>query len=65
MKSARIGGASTSGMAAGSTATYVEVPLVRLAWRRSAEKDNLFNIAVIARRPEYLPYIRAALTPRG
>ena len=38
------------------------VPLIRLAWARSGDKGNLFNVAVIARRPEYLPYIAAALT---
>ena len=40
----------------------VAVPLVRLAWGRSGDKGDSFNIGVIARRPEYLPYIRAALT---
>ncbi len=40
-----------------------QVPLIRLAWARSGDKGNLFNIAVIARRADYLPYIRAALTP--
>jgi hypothetical protein len=40
------------------------LPLVALAWARSGDKGNLFNVAVIARRPEYLPYIRAALTPQ-
>ncbi|MCW1431698.1 acyclic terpene utilization AtuA family protein [Novosphingobium sp. JCM 18896] len=39
------------------------VPLVRLAWARSGDKGNLFNVAVIARQSEYLPYIAAALTP--
>ena len=39
------------------------VPLIRLAWARSGDKGNLFNVAVIARRPEYLPYIAAALNP--
>ncbi len=39
------------------------VPLIRLAWARSGDKGNLFNVAVIARNPEYLPYIAAALTP--
>ncbi|MFN3587209.1 MAG: acyclic terpene utilization AtuA family protein, partial [Moraxellaceae bacterium] len=39
-----------------------QVPLVRLAWARSGDKGNASNIGVIARRPEYLPYIRAALT---
>jgi hypothetical protein len=38
------------------------VPLVALAWARSGEKGELFNVAVIARKPEYLPYIRQALT---
>lgn len=38
------------------------VPLVRLAWARSGDKGNDSNIGVIARRPEYLPAIRAALT---
>ena len=41
------------------------VPLVRLAWGRSGDKGNLANIGVIARRPEYLPYIRHALTPQA
>jgi hypothetical protein len=39
------------------------VPLIALAWARSGEKGNLFNVAVIARRVEFLRYIRAALTP--
>jgi hypothetical protein len=41
----------------------VEVPLIRLAYGRSGDKGDLFNIGVIARRPDYLPHIRAALTP--
>ncbi len=41
----------------------VEVPLVRLAFGRSGDKGDLFNVGVIARQPDYLPYIRAALTP--
>lgn len=40
-----------------------EVPLIALAWARSGDKGDAFNIGVIARRPEYLPWIRAALTP--
>lgn len=39
------------------------VPLIRLAWARSGDKGNLFNVAVVARDPEYLPYITAALSP--
>ena len=36
-------------------------PLSRLAWARSGDKGDLFNVGVIARRPEYYPYICAAL----
>lgn len=43
-----------------STATR-EVPLIELAWARSGDKGDAFNVGVIARRPEYLPWIRAAL----
>ena len=43
-------------------ADAVTVPLVTLAWARSGDKGNIANIGVIARKPEYLPYIRAALT---
>lgn len=39
-----------------------DVPLVRLAWGRSGDKGDSANIGILARRPEYLPYIRAALT---
>ena len=42
-----------------------EVNLVDLAWVRSGDKGHLFNVAVIARRPEYLPYLKAALTPEA
>ncbi|MDG9670824.1 DUF1446 domain-containing protein [Hahella sp. CR1] len=43
-------------------ATTTQAPLVKLAWARSGDKGDHANIGVIARRPEYLPYIRAALT---
>jgi len=49
-----------------STALVLEdvvADLVRLAWVRSGDKGHLFNVAVIARRPDYLPFLRAALTP--
>ena len=38
------------------------VPLERLAWARSGDKGDDANIGVIARRPEYLPVLRGALT---
>lgn len=40
----------------------VAVPLVALAWARSGDKGNNANVGVIARKPEYLPFIAAALT---
>jgi hypothetical protein len=39
------------------------VPLLRLAVARSGDKGDDANVGVIARKPEYLPYLRAALTP--
>ena len=38
------------------------VPLVQLAWGRSGDKGDSANVGVIARKPEFLPYIRAAIT---
>ncbi|MDB5432956.1 MAG: lraT [Caulobacter sp.] len=40
------------------------VPLLALAFVRSGDKGDLFNLAVIARRPEWLAYLHAALTPQ-
>jgi hypothetical protein len=42
-----------------------EIPLVLIAWGRSGDKGNDANIGVIARRREYLPYLRRALTPEA
>ena len=44
-------------------ADAISVDLLRLAYVRSGDKGHLFNVAVIARRPEFLPWLRAALTP--
>jgi hypothetical protein len=41
----------------------VELPLARLAYARSGDKGNASTIAIIARRPEYLPLLRRELTP--
>ncbi|MGH8619233.1 MAG: acyclic terpene utilization AtuA family protein [Burkholderiales bacterium] len=47
----------------GTTGTAdTRVPLVTLACARSGDKGDASNIGVIARRPEYLPWLRAALT---
>jgi hypothetical protein len=45
--------------AAGGT----HVPLIKLAYGRAGDKGNASNIGIIARKPSYMPYIRAALTP--
>jgi hypothetical protein len=41
------------------------LPLLKLAWVRNGDKGDIANIAVIARRPEFLPYLAAALTPEA
>ncbi len=38
------------------------VPLIKLAYGRSGDKGNKCNVGVIARKPDYLPYIRSSLT---
>ncbi|OCY50549.1 acyclic terpene utilization AtuA family protein [Acinetobacter pittii] len=56
-------------LAAGESAVYqgneIEVPLVEIAHARSGDKGNHSNIGVIARKTEYLPWIRAALTEQA
>ncbi|CAI3121903.1 hypothetical protein MWMV2_MWMV2_03824 [Acinetobacter oleivorans] len=53
-------------LAAGESAVYqgneIEVPLIEIAHARSGDKGNHSNIGVIARKAEYLSWIRAALT---
>ncbi len=43
-------------------ADMVTVPLIEVAWARSGDKGDAFNVGVIARRPELLPWIRAGLS---
>lgn len=54
---------------AGENAIYqgdeIEVPLIEIAHARSGDKGNHSNIGVIARKAEYLPWIRAALTEQA
>lgn len=45
-----------------SDVATTDVPLVKLAWGRSGDKGNKANIGIIARKPEYIPYIWAVLT---
>ncbi|GGA76848.1 hypothetical protein GCM10011385_33660 [Nitratireductor aestuarii] len=42
----------------------ISVPLGRIAYARSGDKGNSSNIALIARRAEYLPVIRREVTPQ-
>ncbi|MGY9040105.1 MAG: AtuA-related protein, partial [Rhodobacterales bacterium] len=39
----------------------MDVTLEQLAWVRSGDKGDKANVGVIARKPDYLPYIWAAL----
>ncbi|RBW48392.1 acyclic terpene utilization AtuA family protein [Marinobacter sp. F3R11] len=43
-------------------ATDTTVRLIDLAWARSGDKGDHSNIGVIARKPEFVPFIEAALT---
>lgn len=52
-------------MAAAAQGETVEVPLIAIAWGRSGDKGDISNIGLIARRPEYLPLIRAQVTPQA
>ena len=52
---------STAAQVAGDT-TMIEVPLERLAWARSGDKGDKANIGVMARHPDFLPWIAAVLT---
>ncbi len=42
-----------------------KVPLIALAHGRSGDKGDTANIGILARRREYLPAMRAALTPEA
>ncbi|PAV26940.1 terpene utilization protein AtuA [Tamilnaduibacter salinus] len=52
----------TSDEAQPSGTANTTVPLIRLAWARSGDKGDHANIGVVARRPDYLPWIRQSLT---
>jgi hypothetical protein len=62
---ATVGGAATGATpveGAEAIADPIEVPLIQLAWARSGDKGDTSNIGIIARRPEWLPLLRAQLT---
>jgi hypothetical protein len=41
------------------------VPLIAIAHGRSGDKGDIGNVGILARRPEYLPWIRRAATPEA
>lgn len=45
-----------------ASATDTTVRLIDLAWARSGDKGDHSNIGVVARNPEFVPFIEAALT---
>jgi hypothetical protein len=47
---------------AGACDQRLTVPLLDLAWVRSGDKGNISNVGVIARRAEFLPFLKSALT---
>jgi len=53
------------GPAATGDAETVDVPLLKLAYARSGDKGNSSNVAIFARKPEYLPWLRRILTPEA
>jgi len=44
---------------------FKAVPLIALAYGRSGDKGDAANIGVLARKPEFLPLLRAQLTPEA
>jgi hypothetical protein len=42
---------------------FVEVPLSRLAFARSGDKGDSANIAIIARKPQFVAVLRNEVTP--
>ena len=46
------------------TGNEITVPLIELAWGRSGDKGNASNIGIIARQPDYLPWIRASVNAK-
>jgi hypothetical protein len=48
--------------ASATTPATETIPLIKLAYARSGDKGDSSNIGIIARRPEWLPHLRAQLT---
>jgi hypothetical protein len=63
------GNSASATLPAGEIATpqgkLATLPLIALAHGRSGDKGDKANIGILARDPEYLPWIRRALTPQA
>jgi hypothetical protein len=57
--------AAEAALPAAAGTVDASVPLIKLAVARSGDKGNHSNIGVMARKPEYLAWIAAALTPEA
>ena len=55
----------TSGEIPAATGKLATVPLVALAHGRSGDKGDIGNIGVLARKADYLPWIRRSATPEA
>jgi hypothetical protein len=55
-------GADDDAAAVALPADAVTVPLIRIAHGRSGDKGDQSNVGIIARRAEYLPWIRSQVT---
>ncbi|MCR5855822.1 acyclic terpene utilization AtuA family protein [Mesorhizobium sp. J428] len=54
-----------SGEIPAATGKLVTVPLIALAHGRSGDKGDIGNIGVLARKADYLPWIRRSATPEA
>jgi hypothetical protein len=52
-------------VAAPSEGPLAIVPLIAIAHGRSGDKGDIGNIGILARKPDYLPWIRRAATPQA
>merc|ERR1711865_773572 len=60
VQSASVSGVPVPGCPPSGLTTRIS--LLDLCWARSGDKGNYANIGLIARRPEYLPHLRAQVT---
>ena len=55
-------GADADGSGPQPPADAVTVPLIRIAHGRSGDKGDHSNVGILARKPEYMPWIRSQVT---